>query len=130
VLEATIGRPIRKGILSGIWANHERLYRVEELQDKVQEAGFVIEDTRLATYFCVPFTHNIVYGIGKELLVAGLLPKSLSTAADRMSYSDNKGSLLNPINVARRVFLAVDRLNDHFPMGHSSVVLTLKAHKR
>lgn len=129
VLEATIGRPIRQGILSGIWANHERLYQVEELQEKVREAGFVVEEARLATYFCVPFAHNIVYGIGKELLVAGLLPKSLSTAADRFAYSENKGSLLNPINLARRVFLAVDRLNDDLPMSHSSVVITLKARK-
>ncbi len=129
VLEALRLGPIRSGVLSGIWANHERLYTVERLRALVGEVGFSVEEQELITYFCFPFSHNLVYGLGKELLLAGLLPKSIENAADRFSYTRNSGSLLNPINFARMIFMSIDRLNEVFPPRRSSVIIALKLRK-
>lgn len=128
-LEALFNRPIRTGILSGIWANHVRLYAPEELRAKVTNAGFVIEEEKLITYFCFPFAHNIVYGVGKELLLAGLLPLSVVKASDRLTYDENPGSFLNPINFMRNVFLAIDSLNDKIQIKHASVLIGMKIRK-
>lgn len=129
VLEALRIGPIRTGVLSGIWANHERLYTVERLRELVDEVGFSIEEQEFITYFCFPFSHNLVYGLGKELLLAGLLPRSMENAADRFSYDRNSGSLLNPINFARMILMSIDRLNEVFPPRRSSVIIALKLRK-
>ncbi|MEO8083893.1 MAG: methyltransferase domain-containing protein [Ardenticatenales bacterium] len=115
VLETAIGRPIRRGVLSGIWANHERLYTPESLAAKVAEAGLRVERTRCITRWAFPFIHNLVYGLGKELLVAGRLPPSLAVAADRFDTSSRAGGLFNPIRWGLAAFNAVDRLNTWFP---------------
>ena len=129
LLEATGNSPIRKGVLSGIWANHERLYTMEQLRAVVTKAGFVIEQENFLTYYCFPFSHNIVYGLGKELLLAGLLPKKMAIAADRFTYDQNEKSLWNPINLMRELFLAIDGLNDRYPPQRSSVAIAMKLRK-
>jgi ubiquinone/menaquinone biosynthesis C-methylase UbiE len=121
--------PIRRGILAGIWANHERLYERRDLLEKVRTAGFEVVDCRTVTYFCFPFIHNIVYGIGKELLIRNLLPQGIANSADRLTPDKNTGSLLNPINFMRALFLVVDRLNDIFPVERSSVHFALRLRK-
>ncbi|MFN8423266.1 MAG: class I SAM-dependent methyltransferase [Anaerolineae bacterium] len=115
ILEATIGRPIRTGVLAGIWANHERLYTPEELSAKVAEAGLRVERTRCITRWAFPFIHNLVYGLGKELMVAGRLPASVASAADRFDTSSDAGGWTNPIRWGLAAFNAVDRLNRVFP---------------
>jgi ubiquinone/menaquinone biosynthesis C-methylase UbiE len=129
VLEDLFDRPIRTGIFSGIWANHERLYTKTQLEKVARDAGFTIEDLRPLTYYCFPFSHNIVYGFGKELLERGLLPKKIAVASDRFTYDENKGSLLNPVNLMRSIFLAIDKLNDRYPSDDRSVVLAMKLRK-
>ncbi len=129
ILETLLISPIRTGIFSGIWAHHERLYKRELLEQQVTSCGFSLIETKLLTYICFPFAHNLIYGIGKELLLRGVLPTSLATAADRFSYEKNKGTFLNPINVMRKLFFAIDRLNDLFPTKKSSVTIALKLRK-
>jgi SAM-dependent methyltransferase len=124
------GRPIRQGILAGIWANHVRLYTEEQLVLAVERAGFAVREQARLTYFSFPFEHNIVYGIGKELLLSGRLSPWLSDAADRFGYEKNTGSPYNPINAMRSVFMAIDRLNDELPRPPASVNIALKIHKR
>jgi ubiquinone/menaquinone biosynthesis C-methylase UbiE len=128
-LEALGLSPIKTGFLAGIWANHHRLYTQETLSEVVSEAGFVIEDIRPLTYFCFPFSHNIVYGIGKELLIRGMLPDSIAKSADRFTYNKNSGTLLNPVNLMRFIFRSIDTLNDRIPAKRSSVVLAMKLRK-
>jgi len=114
-LESLVGRPIRKGVLSGIWANHVRLYRLEDLCRTVADAGFRVEELRCITRFCFPFIHNLVYGIGKELMEAGALPASMARAADRFEVEPSPGSPLNPVRIGLAAFNLVDRLNDLSP---------------
>lgn len=116
-LEAGLGTHIQTGPLAGIWANHVRLYRLEELTRRVTEAGFVVEAVRFHTHHCFPFIHNLVYGIGKPLLERGFLPDAMASAADRyaLDADPGRGSPLNPVNLGLRLFNAVDARNDADP---------------
>ncbi|MDX2140775.1 MAG: methyltransferase domain-containing protein [Chloroflexota bacterium] len=129
-LELLFKTHIRSGVFAGIWANHVRLYRREQLRAAVEAAGFIVEEERAFTHHSFPFIHNLVYGIGMPLLEKGALPKSMATAADRTKFDQNDGSLLNPINLGLAVFNWFDRPNVMSePVGRSTVNLCIKGRK-
>ncbi|MGQ9849435.1 MAG: methyltransferase domain-containing protein [Aggregatilineaceae bacterium] len=129
-LERVFHTHIRRGPLAGIWANHVRLYRREQLRAAVEQAGFVVEAERSFTHYSFPFIHNLVYGLGKPLLESGLLPESLAVAADRTTFDRNRGSLLNPINLGIAILNLFDRPNKlDEPPERSTVNLAIKGRK-
>ncbi|MBI4492552.1 MAG: methyltransferase domain-containing protein [Chloroflexi bacterium] len=113
--------------LGGIWADHFRLYTTEVLVERVEQAGFRAVELRRLTHHCFPFAHHLYYGLGKYLLLSGLLPRSLCTAADRFRYRENTGSPLNPINLGVRFLRAIDALNDQGDDYASYLNIGLKA---
>ena len=129
-LERVFNTRIRRGPLAGLWANHERLYHREQLRHAVEAAGLAVEVERAFTHYSFPFIHNLVYGLGKPLLESGALPENLSNAADRTTFDQNDGSLLNPINLGIAVLNLFDRPNKlDEPPGRSTVNLAIKARK-
>lgn len=76
VLERFAGSHIPKDIwwLAGIWADHVRLYTKQQLVTVCQRAGFTIESIYFSTHYCIPFSHFLLYGIGKNIVESGLLP--------------------------------------------------------
>jgi SAM-dependent methyltransferase len=117
--------PIRSGVLGGIWTDHVRLYTRAELVDVLVRAGFAVEHVRGHVHYCVPFAHNLVYGLGKTLLDRGLL-----AGQDRFRYADNHGSLWSPLNLGRWMLNTVDRLNGpRLREGATSVVISVKARR-
>ena len=129
-LETLFHTHIGNGPLAGIWANHVRLYTAEKLRASVLAAGFRVEEERAFTHYSFPFIHNLVYGLGKPLLEAGALPRSMANAADRTTFDKNNGSLLNPINLGLNVLNFFDRPNVmNEPVGRSTVNLCIKARK-
>jgi len=129
-LETLFKTHIQHGMFAGIWANHVRLYKRDELRSAVLNAGFVVEEERSFTHYCFPFIHNLVYGIGKPLLESGMLPESMANAADRTSFDKNDGSLLNPINLGLKVLNYFDRKNViNEPPDRSTVNLAIKGRK-
>jgi len=129
-LETLFKTHIQHGPLAGIWANHVRLYTMEQLRETVRAAGLKIEAERRFTHHCFPFVHNLVYGLGKPLLESGLLPGGLAKAADRTTFDQNDGSLRNPVNLGLAVLNWFDRKNvmDE-PPGRSTVILCIKARR-
>ncbi len=130
-LEHFLGRHIQHGPLAGIWANHVRLYRLEDLAALVADCGLVIDEVRCLVHHCFPFSHNLVYGLGKPLLEQGLLPERLASAADRFDLEPRPRSPLHPIELGLRAFRAVDRRNDSSPETAQGafVIIALLAHK-
>jgi SAM-dependent methyltransferase len=129
-LETLFKTHIGTGPLAGIWANHVRLYTAQQLRQAVIDAGFIVEEERAFTHYSFPFIHNIVYGLGKPLLESGALPKDMAKAADRTTFDENTGSLLNPINIGLTVFNWFDRPNMmNEPNGRSTVNLCIKGRK-
>jgi hypothetical protein len=125
------GQPIRKGPIAGIWSNHERLYKPDELVQKMLETGFELEVVEEQTHYSFPFIHFLVYGIGKPLIEKNLLPTSLRTSADRFRGEQNQGSVLNPINLGVGVLRYFDRRNDTPAIENQStfVNILVKARK-
>lgn len=129
-LETLFNTHIQHGLLAGIWANHVRLYERDQLRNAVLAAGFEVEAERSFTHYCFPFIHNLVYGVGKPLLEAGALPPTMATAANRLTFDQNDGSLLNPINLGLKVFNFFDRHNVmNEPPGRTTVNLAIKGRK-
>ncbi len=130
-LENVFHTKIRRGPLAGIWANHVRLYTIEQLRKAVSSAGFMIEQERAFTHYSFPFIHNLVYGLGKPLLESGLMPDNLAAAADRTTFDQNDGSWHNPINLGLAVLNFFDRPNKlDEPLHRSTVNLCIKARKK
>lgn len=129
-LETLFDTHISEGVFAGLWANHHRLYERDQLRSSVVAAGFVVEEERAFTHHSFPFIHNMVYGVGKPLLESGILPDELATAADRTTFDQNDGSLLNPINLGVAVLNYFDRNNAlNEPPGKPTVNLAIKGRK-
>jgi SAM-dependent methyltransferase len=129
-LERVFHTHIRRGPLAGIWANHVRLYTRSELRAAVEQAGFEVEVERQFTQTSFPFIHNLVYGLGKPLLESGIMPDTMANAADRTTFDQNRGSLLNPINFGIAVLNLFDRPNAiNEPPDRSTVNLAIKARR-
>lgn len=130
-LEFLFKSPIRRGLLAGIWANHVRLYRRDQLRTAVIDAGFVLEEERAFTHDSFPFIHNLVYGIGKPLLESGALPQRFADAADRTAFTKQDAERgFNPIAMGIRVLNWFDRGNGaDEPIGRAAVNLAAKGRK-
>jgi 2-polyprenyl-3-methyl-5-hydroxy-6-metoxy-1,4-benzoquinol methylase len=53
--------------LAGIWADHKRLYKKDQLIALLNKQGFKKVAIKETISFCWPFSHFILYGIGKNL---------------------------------------------------------------
>ena len=105
--------PVRTGLFAGIWANHERLYKPKALSDQIAAAGFQPAGVVHQTRWALPFTHNIVYGLGRALLEGGVLPKGWTSGGLRGGDSTvpRSRSALNPVAWGVGLIRLVDRLN-------------------
>lgn len=129
-LETLLHTHVQNGVFAGIWANHVRLYTREQLCRAVLDAGLEIAAERSFTHHSFPFIHNLVYGFGKTLLEAGMLPGSVARAADRHNLSGERGGRFNPVNVGLTLFEWFDRRNVmEEPEGRSTVNLCILARK-
>jgi 2-polyprenyl-6-hydroxyphenyl methylase/3-demethylubiquinone-9 3-methyltransferase len=118
-------QPIRSGVFGGIWTNHVRLYGRSEIADLVRAADLGVEAVRGLVERCLPFSHNIVYGVGKPLVESGLLP-----TADRFRQADRSTSLFSPLAWGFSIVDLIDRLNpDSVPAGRPSVSIAVKGRK-
>ena len=96
--------------LSGIWTDHQRLYEESDLLALVRGGGFEIADHHRETRYSTPFSHNIIYGLGKFLVQRDMVGGSDSKPASRSSFwtTDTK---LTPLRAALLAFTALDRFN-------------------
>jgi len=126
------GAPIRRGPLVGIWTGHERLYRPAELTKLVESAGFAVEACEEATHHAFPFSHFLLYGIGKPLLEKGLLPRGVAAGADRFMSDATSATPPLAIRLVRSLFGVVDARNES-PAAREKrtfVNVVLRARKR
>lgn len=114
---------IKKGFWAGIWNQHTRLYRKEQIEKIIKNSGFQIERSETLTSWCLPFNHYIVNFIAK-LFYSNKLPKNLAEGLNK--FQNNKQS-----NLVRFVFWIVnslDRLNDIAP-GKNGVSIFIRGRK-
>lgn len=124
VLETVAGTHVSKDIwwLAGIWADHVRLYTKKQLVTVCQSAGFTIESVYFSTHYCIPFSHFLLYGIGKNIVESGLLPDFY-----RFNQRAKPSSLFR---LVRSVLFFRDNLNkDSQPEHQSTVNIIVKLRK-
>lgn len=126
-LESLFDTRIRTGILAGIWTDHQRLYKLEDILALAEQSGFAVEEIRHLTYYCFPFSHNLLYGVGKELFDRGLLPAGIEREVDRFEVSSSKN---RAFSFVRKIFQGVDKLNRNGNKRGSSVCIALKLIRR
>ncbi|MFA4826910.1 MAG: methyltransferase domain-containing protein [Candidatus Shapirobacteria bacterium] len=107
--------------MSGIWADHVRLYFDEEMTVKLINAGFKIVKKWTATHFCLPFAHFWFYAVGKNLVEKGWL-KNFNRFENETKESWLKKAVLWPIK-------AMDVKNEKNNNAWSSVNLIYKITK-
>lgn len=108
--------------LSGIWADHRRLYTEEELSHRLTASLFVIKDVRRTLRYCVPFSHFMLYGIGKNIVEQGWLP-----SLHRFHFNQPPSQL---VRVIKKFTFALDTFNHpSFPSHTSFLNLVLKVTK-
>jgi len=71
--------------LAGIWADHERLYNKNDLKKIIKQTGFKIIKVKEIIHWCWPFSHFILYGIGKNLV-----EKMNLNEFNRFNFKSNK----------------------------------------
>ncbi len=70
MLEKTVGLHVPKDIwwLAGIWADHVRLYTMDQITTVAKEAGWKVVDSRSYVHHAWPASHFWLYGVGKNLV--------------------------------------------------------------
>ena len=54
--------------LAGIWADHESLYSQDELKKIITDNSFMVKRVKNVIHWSWPFSHFILYGIGKNIV--------------------------------------------------------------
>jgi len=122
--------PIRTGPLAGAWMDHRRLYCREGLLGLMRQAGFAVMDWQMLASCCFPFTHNLVYGIGKGLLQRNMLPHFVLDEVDRFHPEASRRKLCNPITWLMRSIEWMDRFNMDASGKRRFVNIGVKARKQ
>ena len=127
-LEALGLPPIRREPWSGIWTDHRRLYEPRELAVLIEGAGLRLADLRLQTRYCMPFSHNLLYALGKFLVERNATGSAGSRKASRYTFWGLQRRL-TPILLLIKLFTAPDRLNRPRYRAGPAVNLCAKAIK-
>lgn len=93
VLERFFGTHIKSGFWAGIWNQHLRLYKPQEIRHLVRKSGLKIKKVKILSRWCLPFNHYIV-NLGARLLAEKKGPTSLITGANKFSQSRNKSKFV------------------------------------
>lgn len=109
--------------LAGIWADHDRLYTKDKLTKRIIKANFAIEKQWESTHYCFPFSHFLLYGIGKNLVEMKIIGDDLNRFVSKA-----KPSLLT--RIIQAPFYFFDRFNSDTMPNKSVVNLIVKAKKK
>ena len=114
-----------KGPLTGIWTDHRRLYSSRQIVDLVEGVGLSVTDVRLETRHAFPFSHNLIYVVGKAVIESGVLGLSSRQRSDL--WTDDPR--WTPARALASIFAWPDRFNrDAYP-GGPAVSLCVRAVK-
>ncbi len=90
--------------LAGIWADHKRLYDENDLILKIQKSGLLVKKIWRKTKYCLPFSHFLYYGLGKNLVDRGYFKNF-----DRFETNKQKSFLFKSI---KKIISWGDKGND------------------
>lgn len=125
ILERFTGRHISQGFFAGLWNQHIRLYKREDIVSAMKKAGFRIQESQAVTMWSLPFNHYIVNIVARALHGGNL---SASTVAAVNKYEKNpKRPLI--LDMAFGFVNTIDKLNDIYQSKEIGVSIFVKAVK-
>ena len=125
VLEKLFNTHIESGFFAGLWNQHERLYKPQEIQNVLEKAGFRVVSVESLTWWCLPFNHYIV-----NLVARGLASSSFSqTTSKSLSKYSKKPKRSALLNLAFWFANTLDKLNDVYQPKSHGVSVFVKAEK-
>ncbi len=125
-LEHLLAIHVKSGFWAGLWNQHLRLYKPNEIRSVILEAGFSVEKQESLTWWCLPFSHYVLnYAAIK--LHSGNISNKLKSSINKFE-SKKRRSLL--VSTGFALFKAVDSLNDIWQPKDSGVGVFLVAYKR
>lgn len=125
IAERFFGTHIKSGFWAGLWFNHIRLYRPQQLRIVLEKAGFKIEEIRSLTWWCIPFNHNLVNLIAKLLWDGKLSPK-LASSVNKYEKNPQRAVF---VKWAFKIVNIIDSLNDFYQPKNSGVGVFAKVYK-
>ena len=128
--ERVLHRTIRRGPLAGAWMGHLRLYNLAAIKELVEASGFVVEACQMLTPWCFPFTHNLVYGFGKGILLRRALPDWLLNEVDRFHPERSRRQAWNPAAWVMGLIDWVDNFSQRHTGKDRFVNIALKARRQ
>lgn len=115
--------PVNIWWLAGIWAGHLRLYKEDEIVKKIENSGLIVEKVWRTTKYCLPFSHFLFYGIGKNIVENGALKDF------NRFENDKKEGLL--FRIIKKIILWGDVGNEKkFEKGESTTNIVIRARKK
>jgi ubiquinone/menaquinone biosynthesis C-methylase UbiE len=125
-LEHFFNTHVKSGFWTGLWNQHLRLYKPDEIKKSVKKAGFTIEKSESLTWWCLPFNHNLMYFAAAKLYGGNLSPDA-AKAVSKYQLKNFRRPLL--IEMAFKISNLIDLLNDLFPAENSGVGILVVAMK-
>lgn len=125
ILEHFAGTHIESGFWSGLWNQHLRLYKPEEIENVVKKAGFKIEKIEATTWWCLPFNHNLL-NFAAVTLHSGGFSKDVSRSINKFESASNRSLLIDFVFGLVNVF---DGINDLYKPENVGVGVYVSAKK-
>lgn len=124
ILEHFFGTHIKSGFWAGLWNQHLRLYKPDEIEDSIEKAGLKAKGNESLTWWCLPFNHYLV-NLG-AIILARSNSRNIVTMGANKFESNQDQSILPQLYfyIAKKV----DLLNNVLPQKYGVSVL-LKAYK-
>src|SRR3990167_759047 len=93
-----LGTHVKSGFFAGIWNQHLRLYKPDEIRKVLKSAGFKIKSGEVQTQWCLPFNHYLI-NFGARMIAAGSLPKEIHSQVNKFEEGHkNRHFLINTYN--------------------------------
>ncbi len=125
-LEHFFGTHIKSGFWAGLWNQHLRLYKPQEIRKVVEKAGMTVLALESLTFWCLPFNHNLL-NFAAVKLHSGKMSPDLKKSINKFETGGAKK--FSSVKLGFRIVALVDSLNNRWMPSDRGVGVFVVAKK-